>query len=114
MRRVRLLALAFGLCLSLPAWAGQSHVVADGQTLGGIAKRYGVSIAELCKANGISRRDKIRPGQKLTIPTADSSKNNDSTDSDSAPAEPESKPDADDKSESAKAEDSPKTEGSPK
>ncbi|HKY37857.1 MAG TPA: LysM peptidoglycan-binding domain-containing protein [Polyangiaceae bacterium] len=50
---------------------GKEHVVADGQTWGKIAKRYQISIAALCKANGMSRRDKIRPGQRLTIPVSD-------------------------------------------
>ena len=44
------------------------HVVQQGQRLGSIAKRYNVSIDALCAANGITRRDPIRPGQKLTIP----------------------------------------------
>src|SRR5688572_30541270 len=44
------------------------HVVYQGQRLGSIAKRYNVSIDALCAANGISRRDPIRPGQKLVIP----------------------------------------------
>ena len=45
------------------------HVVASGQTLGKIAKRYHVTIAALCEANGIRRRDPIRPGQQLVIPS---------------------------------------------
>jgi len=44
------------------------HVVQQGQRLGSIAKRYNVSIDALCAANGITRRDPIRPGQKLVIP----------------------------------------------
>ncbi|HEU5073557.1 MAG TPA: LysM peptidoglycan-binding domain-containing protein [Polyangiaceae bacterium] len=44
------------------------HVVYPGQRLGSIAKRYNVSIDALCAANGITRRDPIRPGQKLVIP----------------------------------------------
>lgn len=44
------------------------HVVYQGQRLGSIAKRYNVTIDALCAANGISRRDPIRPGQKLVIP----------------------------------------------
>lgn len=44
------------------------HVVYPGQRLGSIAKRYNVSIDALCAANGINRRDPIRPGQKLVIP----------------------------------------------
>lgn len=44
------------------------HTVAAGQRLGSIAKRYKVSIEAVCNANGISRRDKLHPGQKLLIP----------------------------------------------
>lgn len=48
----------------------KTHVVQSGQTLGRIAKRYSVSIQAICTANGIRRRDPIRPGQKLVIPDA--------------------------------------------
>jgi predicted esterase len=44
------------------------HTVAPGQILGKIAKRYNVSIEAICNANGITRREKLRPGQKLLIP----------------------------------------------
>ncbi len=46
----------------------RTHVVAKGQTLGMIARRYHVSVADLCDANGIRRQDPIHPGEKLTIP----------------------------------------------
>lgn len=39
-----------------------------GQRLGSIAKRYNVTVDELCNANGISSRAPIKPGQKLIIP----------------------------------------------
>jgi predicted esterase len=60
-----LAAAAFG---TLAHAAPVVHTVADGHSLGRIAKRYGVSIAAICTANGISRRDKIKPGQRLVIP----------------------------------------------
>lgn len=41
------------------------HTVKKGDTLGKIAKRYGVSINRLCKLNGISRHTILRPGQKI-------------------------------------------------
>lgn len=47
----------------------QVHVVYEGQRLGSIAKRYNVTIEALCEANGIRRRDPIRPGQRLEIPS---------------------------------------------
>jgi uncharacterized protein YcbK (DUF882 family) len=46
----------------------ETHRVYTGQTLGMIAKRYNVTIAALCTANGIDRRDPIRPGQMLVVP----------------------------------------------
>lgn len=47
----------------------ETHRVFTGQTLGMIAKRYNVSIDALCNANGITRKDKIQPGQKLFVPS---------------------------------------------
>jgi LysM repeat protein len=46
----------------------KTHVVYAGQRLGSIAKRYNVTIAALCKRNGIRASDVIRPGQRLIIP----------------------------------------------
>lgn len=69
---MRLFGLLLGLVLLLSAADASAeprvHVVAEGQTLGRIAKRYNITIDALCKANGITRREKIRPGQKLVIP----------------------------------------------
>ncbi len=63
------------------------HTVYSGQRLGSIAKRYNVTVDELCKANGISRRDPIKPGQKLIIPgTDDGSGSSDKDDNPSKPA----------------------------
>ena len=39
-----------------------------GDTLSGIANRYGTSIAALTAANNVSRRSLIHPGQVLTVP----------------------------------------------
>jgi predicted esterase len=65
------IALAASLLLAAGSADAKEHVVADGQTLGKIAKRYQISIAALCEANGITRRHKIKPGQRLTIPSSD-------------------------------------------
>lgn len=53
------------------AAGGRTHTVAAGQTLSGIASRYGVSTASLMKANGLTQASarKILPGQKLKIPS---------------------------------------------
>ena len=44
------------------------HVVTSGETLTGIAHRYGTTIAALAAANGIRDRSYLRVGQRLTIP----------------------------------------------
>lgn len=49
---------------------GARHRVEAGQRLESIARRYHVSVTDLCNANGISREAVIRPGQSLTIPRA--------------------------------------------
>lgn len=46
----------------------RTHTVYSGQRLESIAKRYHVTIDDLCKANGIDRKDILRPGQVLVIP----------------------------------------------
>jgi len=66
--------VVFALCLgaerrALAASDGpRSHTVYPGQTLGKIAKRYNVTIEQLCAANGIRRNAAIKPGQKLLVP----------------------------------------------
>ena len=50
-----------------PEPAAQTHRVSRGETLAGISRAYGVSIAELQRVNGI-RGDKILVGQVLRIP----------------------------------------------
>ena len=44
------------------------HKVRRGETLSGIADRYGVSMTEITGANGIRNRNRIGAGQVLTIP----------------------------------------------
>jgi predicted esterase len=65
--RACLLAIALGTG-GAAAEPAQWHVVVAGQTLGSIARRYRISIEALCNANGIRRRDPIRPGQRLIVP----------------------------------------------
>lgn len=45
------------------------HVVRSGDTLIGIARRYGASVAAIKAANGLSS-DRIYPGQRLSIPAS--------------------------------------------
>lgn len=46
------------------------HVVAWGENLTGIARRYGSSIAAIATANGLTNPSFLRVGQQLTIPGA--------------------------------------------
>jgi LysM repeat protein len=48
--------------------ATQVHVVARGETLIGIARRYGISVDAIVAANGITNPGRIYGGQQLTIP----------------------------------------------
>lgn len=45
----------------------KTHVVKSGENLTLIAKKYGVTVSQICKWNNISNPSKIRIGQKLTI-----------------------------------------------
>jgi len=48
---------------------GGVHVLARGETPYGIARRYGVNVQQLLKANGISDPTKLQIGQQLKIPS---------------------------------------------
>jgi murein DD-endopeptidase MepM/ murein hydrolase activator NlpD len=60
---VRLLALALLLSFAL----AQTHVVAPGETLFAIARRYGTTVEELARLNGLKDPDRIRAGQVLRV-----------------------------------------------
>ena len=49
--------------------ANSIHVVQKNETLGGIAKRYGVSVSTLQAYNGISNPNLLYVGKKLKVPT---------------------------------------------
>ena len=46
------------------------HVVAEGEALARIAKREGISLDELLRLNGLDKKKKLQPGQKLKLPPA--------------------------------------------
>jgi membrane-bound lytic murein transglycosylase D len=50
--------------------ATRTHTVAPGETLFGIARRYGVTRQDIIDANGLES-DQLRTGQRLTIPPPD-------------------------------------------
>jgi membrane-bound lytic murein transglycosylase D len=47
---------------------GDTYVVQRNDTLWEIARSFGVSVDRLCATNGLSPRQPIRPGQRLTVP----------------------------------------------
>ena len=52
-----------------PASSGsRTHVMAKGDTLYGLARKYGVSVSAIQKANKITKPEAIRDGTKLVIP----------------------------------------------
>jgi LysM repeat protein len=53
---------------STPTGGDLVHVVVLGQTLTGIARQYGSTIAAIVQANGIANPSFLRVGQRLTIP----------------------------------------------
>src|SRR5215471_10324649 len=80
MLRGPLAAVLLGLALTVAgvSFAAKSdvagrttHTVYDGQTLGKIARRYNVTIEDLCHANGLRYGAPIHPGQLLVIPNGD-------------------------------------------
>jgi LysM repeat protein len=49
------------------------HIVKAGETLGGIARKYGVKQGDIAVANNITDPRKIQPGQELVIPVKSAS-----------------------------------------
>jgi len=48
-------------------WPGRVHIVQYGETLTGIAWRYGTTVWAICRANGIWNPNYIYAGQRLVI-----------------------------------------------
>lgn len=67
------LLAVFILSATAPAEAAPAHdvtyVVRQGDTLGGIALKFGVSVQAIMQANGLSNPNLIYVGQRLIIPT---------------------------------------------
>ncbi len=53
-----------------PAVATTTHVVASGENLTWIARRYGTTVAAIVRANGMANPSLVRTGTHLTIPGA--------------------------------------------
>lgn len=64
-----LAAALIAILLVLPAVAAQRvHVVATGQTLGGLSHRYGIPVSDLRAMNQLAVGAPLRVGQKLLVP----------------------------------------------
>ncbi len=62
--------LALVLSTTLPAIPAQRiHTVVNGQTLGAIARRYGISVDELRDANQLPSGVRLKVGQRLLVPS---------------------------------------------
>jgi soluble lytic murein transglycosylase-like protein len=59
---------AAALWAAAPAAKAESHVVAPGETLSAIARRYGTSVSALVGANGLRNPNLIVSGQRLRVP----------------------------------------------
>jgi LysM repeat protein len=64
----RLIIPAGGRPAPIP-WGGRVHIVRYGETLSGIAFRYGVSMWAIVRANGIANPSFIYAGQRLVLPS---------------------------------------------
>jgi murein DD-endopeptidase MepM/ murein hydrolase activator NlpD len=58
-----------GQVLKGPRTTSKAYVARSGDTLADIAGRFGVSAEKLRAANGLSRRARIRSGQKIVLPS---------------------------------------------
>ena len=51
-----------------PSGGSREHVVASGENLTKISRRYGVTVDSIVRANNLTSPDQIRSGQRLAIP----------------------------------------------
>lgn len=50
-----------------------THTVGKGETYYSISKKYGISVDQLCSANGLTKNDVLKIGQNLVIPDSENS-----------------------------------------
>ena len=62
------LALGLAPAVAAPEPATRTYVVQRGDTLSGIARRHGLSVARLADFNGLARSHHVTVGQRLRIP----------------------------------------------
>lgn len=68
MTRLIFFITLIGVLLAAPVFSDTSHVVAKGETLYSISRKYGITVAELCTENKITQSQVLKVGQKLVIP----------------------------------------------
>ena len=68
MTRLIFFITLIGLLLAAPVFSDTSHVVAKGETLYSISRKYGITVAELCTENKITQSQVLKVGPKLVIP----------------------------------------------
>jgi len=66
---VPVLAVLALLLLGQAPGQAANHTIRKGETLGEIAKKYGVTASSLATHNGISNPNRVKVGQKINIPT---------------------------------------------
>jgi len=66
--RILVIAVAAVLWLGQALGQAATHTVNRGETLGVIAKKYGLTASALATHNGIANPNRVKVGQKLTIP----------------------------------------------
>src|SRR5258708_36488196 len=78
MRKLLIVLLVVTMLLpaASPALADTVYIVQRGDTLFGIATRFGVSLSALAAANGITNLNLIFVGEQLTIPGTGGGSNN--------------------------------------
>jgi uncharacterized protein YcbK (DUF882 family) len=62
-------SIAMAFVASPDAWAEVTHVVQPGHTLEAIAHRYHVTVQAIVDANHLKDTARLKPGQRLVIPT---------------------------------------------
>ena len=73
-RKKRQTSRIFAIALPVALWLGHmpsqaaNHTIQRGETLGVIAKKYGLSASALATHNGIVNPNKVKIGRKLIIP----------------------------------------------
>lgn len=66
-RRVFSVAI-IAILLAGQVFSDTRHVVVKGETLYSISRKYGITVAELCKENDITQSQVLKVGQQLAIP----------------------------------------------